>query len=313
VIAFLILCYCGILWLVFFKLKLLPWNTVSQAVSAVIGIVAIMELLILINIYQPYSTNATLVKKAIPIVARVPGRVLDVPVKPNTPLKKGDVLFKIDPRPYQYQVDQLKARLSLAQTRLGQSKDLLKDQAGSLYDVEQFKTEVDQLKAQLAKAELDLAETTLYAPADGYVTQLFLKPGAVTLANALSSVMNFVYGEEDIVTVPFRQNSLRHARQGDTVEIAFDTYPGRIFTGSLVDIAAATGEAVLTPSGNLKGATQVPPNGPLWARVHVEDDVAGYLLPAGTNGAVAIYTDKGKALSIIRKVIIRFYTWLNFF
>ena len=312
-IAFLILCYCGILWLVFFKLKLLPWNTVSQAIAVAIGFFGIVELLLLINIYQPYSTSATLVKKAVPIVSRVSGRVLDVPIKPNTPLKKGDVLFTIDPRPYQYQVDQLKARLSLAKTRLSQSNELLKDQAGSLYDVEQFKAEVDQLRAQLEKAELDLSETILYAPADGYVTQLFLKPGAVTLANPLASVMNFVYSEDDIVVVPFRQNSLRHARQGDIVEIAFDTYPGEIFLGSLVDIASATGEAVLTPSGNLRGATQIPPNGLLWARIHLEEDLSGYLLPAGTNGAAAIFTDKGNALSIIRKVIIRFYTWLNYF
>jgi len=311
-IAFLLLCYCGIIWLVFLKLKLLPWNTVSQSIAALIGFIGLVELLVLINIYQPYSTHATLVKKSIPIIARVSGRIVDVPVKPNVELKKGDVLFKIDPRPYQYQVDQLKAGLNLAETRLRQSRELLEGQAGSLYEAEQFEAEVDQLKAKLEKAELDLSETTLYAPADGYVTQLFLEPGAVTLANPFSSVMNFVYQDDIMLTAPFRQNSLRHVKKGDVIDIAFDTHPGKVFNGSLVDIAAATGEAVLTPSGNLRFSTDIPPKGPLWVRIHVEDDVSGLMLPAGTGAAAAIYTDKGQPLSIIRKIIIRFYTWLNY-
>jgi multidrug resistance efflux pump len=41
--------------------------------------------------------------------------VVEVPVEPNTPLKKGDVLFRIDPSPYQYIVDQKKAALAEAE------------------------------------------------------------------------------------------------------------------------------------------------------------------------------------------------------
>ena len=45
----------------------------------------------------------------------VKGRVIEVPVEPNAPMKQGDVLFKIDPRPYQYVVDQKKALLAEAE------------------------------------------------------------------------------------------------------------------------------------------------------------------------------------------------------
>ena len=211
-IAFLTLCYCGIIWLVFFKLKLLPWNRVSQVIAAAIGFLAIMELLVLINIYQPYSTQATVVQQSTPIVARVSGRVLEVPIEPNTPLKKGDVLFKIDPRPYRYQVNQLKAKLNLAKTRLRQSKELVAHQAGSIYEEEQYEAEVDQLTAQLEKAKLDLSETTLYAPADGFVTQLFLRPGAVTLTSPFSSVMNFTYTGTVNLAAPFNSALMKHRK-----------------------------------------------------------------------------------------------------
>jgi multidrug resistance efflux pump len=46
----------------------------------------------------------------------VKGRVIEVPAEPNAPLKQGDVLFKIDPTPYQYVVDQKKALLAEAET-----------------------------------------------------------------------------------------------------------------------------------------------------------------------------------------------------
>ena len=311
-IAFLTICYCGLVWLVFMKLKLLPWNRVSQGIVAAIGFFGILELLILINIYQPYSTQATLVQVSTPIVARVQGRVLDVPIKPNTPLKKGDVLFKVDSRPYQYQVDLLKAKLKLAKTRLRQSRELASAEAGSVYEVEQYEAEVNQLTAQLAQAELDLSETTLYAPADGFVTQLFLKPGAVTLTSPFSSVMNFVYTHEKTIAAPFRQNAVRYVKTGDPVEIALDTHPGKIITGSVVDIVLASAEGALMGSGNLKQSTELPPKGPVWVRIQVEDNISGMLLPVGSGAATAIFTDRGRPLSIIRKVIIRFYTWLNF-
>ena len=48
--------------------------------------------------------------------AHVKGRVIDVPVEANAPLKEGDVLFRIDPTPYQYVVDQKKALLAEAET-----------------------------------------------------------------------------------------------------------------------------------------------------------------------------------------------------
>jgi multidrug resistance efflux pump len=53
-------------------------------------------------------------------VPSVAGEVIDVPVMPNEPLKAGDVLFRIDPTPYEAQLRGLDAQLKLAELRLGQ-------------------------------------------------------------------------------------------------------------------------------------------------------------------------------------------------
>ena len=61
-----------------------------------------------------------LVRNSVSIVPNVAGEVIDVPVEGNNPLKAGDVLFRIDPAPYEAQVNAIKAQLKLSATRLAQ-------------------------------------------------------------------------------------------------------------------------------------------------------------------------------------------------
>ena len=80
------------------------------------------------NYNHPFTTQARLYFAVTPILPGVRGRVMEVPVTPNVPLKEGDVLFKLDPRPFQYMVDQKKAELAEAEQNVKQLKSAL-DQA----------------------------------------------------------------------------------------------------------------------------------------------------------------------------------------
>jgi multidrug resistance efflux pump len=89
------------------------------------------------------------------IVPQVKGRVTEVPVEPNRPVKKGDVLFRIDPTPYKLQVDALEAQLANA---IGTSKELEEQQAGAAAQVAQARSAIEQASARVrevsAKVEL---------------------------------------------------------------------------------------------------------------------------------------------------------------
>jgi multidrug resistance efflux pump len=74
---------------------------------------------------HPFTTNARIYYAVTPIFPTVKGRVTDVPVESNTPLKEGDILFLIDPKPYQYVVDQKKASLTEAEQKVVQLKQAL--------------------------------------------------------------------------------------------------------------------------------------------------------------------------------------------
>ena len=120
----LILTYVAFCYAVF-KLFRIPVNQWSLATAALGGIVGIALLLVIMSYNHPFSTNARIYFAVTPVLPGVKGRVVEVPVQTNAPLKEGDVLFKIDSRPYEYIVEQKRAALAEAEQTVRQLKATL--------------------------------------------------------------------------------------------------------------------------------------------------------------------------------------------
>ena len=119
-IAVLTLLYLAVLFLAV-KLKLIRltlWWKLSPIVWMLFLTIA---LIIPMQFYAPGGA-VVVGQYSVQVVPNVAGQVVEVPVRPNVPLTKGDVLFRIDPTPYQAAVDDLTAQLALTATRLGQSR-----------------------------------------------------------------------------------------------------------------------------------------------------------------------------------------------
>src|SRR5262245_51790544 len=123
----LILIYVSICYVIF-KIFKIPVNQWSLATSALGGVIGIALLLLIMNYNHPFTTNTRIYFAVTPVLPSVKGRVIEVPAQTNAPLKEGDVLFRIDPKPYQYVVDQKKASLAEAEQNVLQLKAAL-DQA----------------------------------------------------------------------------------------------------------------------------------------------------------------------------------------
>ena len=119
--ALLLAIYAFFVWLIFIKLKWLPWNITSQVIVVIIPIVAMTALILTLNVVAPSSADVRIVKYVVQVVPQVRGRVLEVPVEPNRPVKKGELLFRIDPTPYQIQLKAAKAKLAADEARLNQA------------------------------------------------------------------------------------------------------------------------------------------------------------------------------------------------
>jgi multidrug resistance efflux pump len=123
--ALLLAIYSFFVWLIFIKLKWLPWNTKSQVIVVIIPIVGMAAMILLLNMVAPSSADVRVIKYVVQVVPQVRGRVIEVPVKGNDYVKKGDVLFRIDPTPYELQVRTLEAQLANAE---GASRQLTEQQ-----------------------------------------------------------------------------------------------------------------------------------------------------------------------------------------
>ena len=146
--------YAFLVWLVFIKLKLLPWTTPWKVGVAIFPVVALAVTILLLNIFAPTTTDVRVVKYVVPIVSQVRGRVIEVPVENNRPVKKGDVLFRIDPTPYEIEVRSLEAKLASDESKVRAEQAKLSEAQTRLPNAESGER---QLREQLNQATGDVA------------------------------------------------------------------------------------------------------------------------------------------------------------
>ncbi|MEJ5074038.1 HlyD family secretion protein [Enterobacter ludwigii] len=102
------------LCVIIFKVFHIPLNKWTVPTAVLGGVIFITIIILLMNYNFPFSDMGKQAYRTVPIVSQVRGRVIDVPVKPNTLLKEGDVLFRIDPTIFQAKVDDLRAQVKEA-------------------------------------------------------------------------------------------------------------------------------------------------------------------------------------------------------
>src|SRR4051812_38566593 len=136
-------------------------------------------------------TGRTDAVEAVDVRPRVSGYLVKMPFKEGAEVKKGDLLFEVDPRPYQAQLDQAKAQVELyrAQLKLAQATydrdvPLLASRAISPQELDQARAAVDEAAARIKAYEaslevykLNLNFTSITAPIDGQVSRYYLTLG----------------------------------------------------------------------------------------------------------------------------------------
>jgi multidrug resistance efflux pump len=308
-IVFLLNVYLVILFLLV-KFKIVTFNLFWKSSPFIVLFLLLVGLFIPMGWGAPQGA-AMVVRQSVPIVPNVAGEVIDVPVDPNKPLNAGDVLFKIDPVPFEAQVGALEAQLKFAELRLSQFSQLQRADSGRAFDVEQRQAEVDQLKAQLEGAKYNLDSTIVRAPSEGYVTNLALRKGARVASLPLSPVMAFIDTTETIVGVEIQQIDARYIRPGQDVEVTFKFIPGRVYSGKVESVLQAISAGQVQASGLAVTPKQIQ-SGPFIVRVTLDDADVARRLPAGSAGDAAIFTDRVKASHVIRKVLLRQVAILNY-
>jgi multidrug resistance efflux pump len=310
----LILTYVALTTVIFkvFKIPLNKWTVPTAALG---GILLIGTLIVVMNYNHPYSETSRDYFATTPVIPTVKGRVIEVPIAPNSPIKKGDVLFKLDPQPYQYKVDALQARLDASKIDQSRAQELLKRGVGKQRDLDQTTALVDQLTAELEGAKYNLAETVMYAPTDGWVTQMALHPGMMLMPMPLRPAMVYVHDDEYFYVAWFRQNSTLRLRSGYEAEVAFDSIPGKVFSGEVDKVIAVLAQGEFQARGSLLSSEseKFPGRVPVIIKITDPDfDEYRVLIPGGAFGQTAIYSDHFEHVAIMRKILLRMSSWMNY-
>jgi RND family efflux transporter MFP subunit len=324
-IAFISLIYASFYFLVFGK-GLIKKSARNMSIFVGIGVVLVGSIVFAWLTVAPNTKDGRVFQYVIPIVPNVSGPVIEVPAVPLVMMNEGDVLFKIEPLPYQAAVDrftasieQANAQKRLAQIEVDRNRGLVQRSAAAQRDLDRWNAELDgavaaikSLEAQLSNAQWELEQTVVRAPNDGFVVNLQLRPGSAARSFAATPAMSFISNESKEVVASFSQSSVRNIQPGDAAEMVFALYPGEVFPGTVTHVVKATGTAQLTVSGSIPVLTGEPAAGRYAVRIKLDDpEVLGHL-PQGASCSVAAYTDSGQAFHVISKVVMRMNAWMAY-
>jgi membrane fusion protein (multidrug efflux system) len=365
--------YCLVIWLVFAKLKLIRLSLPLAILLASVGPALILALLFCAQYCHPYTSDALVLQKTVPIVPQTKqsARVTSVAVVPNQLVKRGAPLFELDRVPFENAVNRLTAAGRQAEQSVKVSESavdkadatvarvqadldfltkerqryakLVETQAVTEEEFEQVSTRyeqavaaldeassaqrqavlsVDLSKAQLSQAQValadaqyDLEQVKVSAPADGYVTNLQLRVGALVGGPGAGSVMTFVEStdakQSGVVVAVFDQKNFLLIKSDQYSEVVLDAYPGEVFTGRVLNTIDVSGAGQLLASGELP--EQLITGAPTRFAVRIQiDDAEALRLPGGAHGRAAVYTQHVPIAGIPVMFVMRAWSWVNF-
>ncbi len=236
-------------------------------------LISVATVALLISVYFIYehlvyitTDNAQIEAHSVMLAPKVSGFVTRVTVEEGQRVKKDDLLVQIDERDYQNTLRQIKgelaslqARKSDAQKNLVRMASLYKSGAISQqqYDASSASTmdlisKFEAVSAQIAQAELNLENTKIKAPWDGYIAKKSVESGQ--LASVGIPLIGFVSAESRWVMANFKETDVEDIQIGSAAFIEVDAVSKKEFKGTVEGINAATGATFsLLPPDNATG------------------------------------------------------------
>jgi multidrug resistance efflux pump len=357
-----ILClYIVALWAIFSKFKLVRWGWASGSAAVLVGLLILATFLALFNYLTP-SGRLTVTGRVVEVTPNVSGQITAIPVNSNVLVVAGDVLFQIDPAPFQYKVSQLQASLAGARQqveilkanylqatanvtgltaqvafnakRLGDIQQLAAEDANTQFqeqdrrnayetvmaqldaakaaqqsaklamdsEISGTNTTVAQIQAQLENANWELSQTTIHAPADGYVTLVTASVGDRALQQ--QSAMSFIVESEITLVGLFSQNGFETIKDGAPVDIVFDNLPGRIYHARVIAIPKGIGQGQVAVSGTLAKTTSLGGATVFPAVLSIPDDISRDSLRLGMSGGATAFSPSAGVIGLLASILV---------
>lgn len=214
---------------------------------------------------NPWTRDGQVRAQVIQISPRVSGMVTKIDIIDNQFVHKGDLLFEIDPVPFEIQVAQTQADLKREKVNARgrkieyeRVKKISKHDQGAVsqkdlirHEVNYFESlaKIDTLKEKLNTAKLNLTFTKVYASVDGYVSNINFQIGSQAVAN--QPILALVDANSFWVFGFFRENMISKIAIGDQARVTLMAYPKQPISGEVESIGWGISHSDGNPGNNL--------------------------------------------------------------
>ncbi|MEM5325429.1 HlyD family secretion protein [Paraburkholderia sp. JHI2823] len=279
-------------------------NLIGFIATAIIFVVAILVGRVLWVHYmdEPWTRDGRVRAEVVNVAPDVSGAVVELPVRDNQFVHKGDLLMQIDPSHYQIAVEQAQAAVAARKAELTMRQDDARRRAdmdsqvvsaeareNASHTANSAQAQYQQALAALDAAKLNLERTRVVSPVDGYITNLQVFQGDyATAGQAKLAVVDshsfWVYGY-------FEETKLPHVKVGNKADIKLMS--GGTLEGHVESISRGIYDrdnpqsrellADVNPTFNwVRLAQRVP------VRIHIDKIPDDMVLAAGTTCTVVV-------------------------
>ena len=198
-------------------------------------------------INNPWTRDGQVRGHVIQVAPRVSGMVTRITVIDNQFVRRGDLLFEIDPEPFEIAIAQAEATLERYRISSKASKieydrllDIIQQDAGAVSQRDlnrreagylQSLSQIDVGKENLRSARLNLSYTQVYAPVDGYVSNVDFQTGSQAVAN--NPILALVDSNSFWVFGYFRESEIGRFNIGDPARVTLMAYPDQPLQGTV--------------------------------------------------------------------------------
>ncbi len=262
---------------------------------------------------NPWTRDGQVRSQVIQVSPRVSGMVTEIMIVDNQFVHKGDLLFYIDPSPFDIKIAQTKAELKRERVNVRGAKieyervqEIAKRDKGAVSQKDLIRHEINYLKAlakidtlneKLNAAKLDLTFTKIYASVDGYVSNINFQIGSQAVANR--AILALVDADSFWVFGYFRESMIADLSIGDTAKVTLMAYPERPISGKVESIGWG-----IAPSDGNPGQNLLPSIKPVFqwirlaqripVRIKLDELPEGVELRFGLSASVMVMQGSGK-------------------
>ena len=284
----------------------MKYKTLKYFSTVIVCAIAICAGWWLWNYYMqsPWTRDGKVRAELVNITPEVSGRLTKITVHDNQYVSAGSLIFSLDAEPYRIALANAEAALAKAQSdlakaeheaarRRGLPRDVISSEAldAANLTAQAMKAAYKAAQANLEQAKWNLSKTQIYAPTDGYITNLQARVG--NYASTGTPLVALVDVHSFYVLGYFEETKLKHIKEGNKADITL--YNGNVpLQGQVESIGRAIYDQSVENGGNL--LMDVKPNVP-WVRLAQRVPVrikllnvpAALPLVAGTTCTISIH------------------------